>query len=293
MEKFVVSKKFTVAFIMMFALGVFLPAVVSAESFAVLFSGGYNQYNNHDRYYEETLRMWNIMTDTLGYSADNVYVLFADGTDTAVDRSSGLNSDWSMIESAGGHIEAGTADNLEDTLAYLSGVMDTEDCFDFWSFDHGYGTDTAPDSGGLVAWGSEWVDDDVFASWVDPFDVKAEAYAFAQCYAGDMVDDIMDLDGSDHRFAAWAADWYESSWGKGWADAWADGLEAGLRWTHELGQYAMDNDPYGLLGTGAEHPGWTGANFHIVTNEPIPEPSTVVLLGLGLLWLSTIRRRKR
>ncbi len=264
-------------------------AAQAGLNYGVIFSGGADRYNNHDRYYEETLRMWNIMTGTLGYDVKNVYVLFADGTDPAIDRSSGVSSDWSMITAAGGNISSATYADLQNTLGTLQNMITLDDCFHFWSFDHGYQLDPpVQDQGGLVAWGSPWIADDVFASWVNPITAYAESYAFGQCFAGDMADDLNILPGQN-RFAAWAADWYESSWGRGWADVWADALETGLRWTHDIGEYARLNDPYGPGGSGLEHPGWLGDNFHIITNEPIPEPATICLLGLGAL--SLLRRK--
>jgi hypothetical protein len=47
-------------------------------NYAVLFSGGVEPDMNYNYYYNDTLRMWNIMTGTLGYDPANVYVLFAD-----------------------------------------------------------------------------------------------------------------------------------------------------------------------------------------------------------------------
>lgn len=257
--------------------------------YGVIFSGGSNAGANYDRYYDETLRMWNIMTGPLGY--EQVYVLFADGLDPGVDRSSGVSSDWSMITAAGGNIEAATYANLENRLLSLQTQITHDDTFHFWSFDHGYGSSAAPDTGGLVSWGTPWIDDDVFASWVNPIDSYAQSFAFGQCYAGDMVDDLNILPG-ENRFAAWAADWYEPSYGRGWADAWADGLEAGLFWTHDLGEYALWNDPFGPFGLGLEHPGWTGDNFNIITGEPVPVPGAA-LLGMIGLAISGLRLRKR
>ena len=290
---------------LMAALGLAMPSAAIADpaSYSVIFSGGGSAGSNHDRYYEETLRMWNIMKDALGVPVGNIYVLFADGTDPAIDRSSNVNSDWSMITAAGGNIEAGTSANLQNILTTLGDTVGGEDCFYFWSFDHGYnGTydDNPPtpatlDTGGINGWGS-WVPDEQFQAWTTGLnDAKAAMYAFAQCFAGDMKQtpgtEGVDV-GAGNIFTAWAADWYEPSWGRSWADAWADGLEAGLTTTHELGQYALANDIDGPNGSGAEHPGWAGANFDILTNEIVPEPASV-LFFLGCVAAGAFRLRKR
>ena len=133
------------------AIGAFSSTVAYAnnvhENYAVLFSGGYNAANNHLRYYEETLRMWNIATGLLDFDIDKVFALFADGTDIMKDRTPGefvdftpanwVNSNWSAITSVGGNINMATPGNLQTTLSMLSSTITPEDSFYFWSFNHG------------------------------------------------------------------------------------------------------------------------------------------------------------
>lgn len=304
-----------------------LPATSHAlehESYAILFSGGGSLIDNHLRYYDETLRMWHIMVDNLGFDRDKVYVLFADGynqdNDICLERgpdpsnpdklicTKSQNAVWDEILIENGIVRSATYSDLQDTIEEVANLITLNDSFHFWSFDHGYNETYNPylqyneaypygsthNLGVLVAWGGV-IPDYVFASWVQDINAMAEDYIFAECFAGDMVDNLNIIQG-DHEFAAWAADWYEPSWGQGWADAWADGLESGLRSTWSLGQYALEKDPfskpYGDWGNEKEHPGWTGYNFNIVTNQAaVPEPSTLLLLAAGLGGLALFRRK--
>jgi hypothetical protein len=281
-----------------------LAAPAQADNFGVIFSGGISKTANWDRYYNNTLRIWQLWTGTLGYDVDKVYVLAADGTDTADDKrtypSTYSDSDWSAITGAGGIIRDGTPATLESTLEEIDDLFEDEvDCFHFWSFDHGGNTDPADiDNAVLCGWGGD-IADNTLASWVEPIVGYAESYWFGQCYAGGMVNDLQALADQDNRFYGWAADWNEPSYGDGWVDALADGIESGLRWTKDLGQYALLNDYYGPSGPVEspddylEHPGFAGENFHIVSNQPyVPEPSTLALFGLGAVALLRVRRRR-
>ena len=129
-----------------------VPGVAAAHvDYAVLFSGGWDADNNASRYYDQTLRMWNILTGTLGFNPTNIYVLFADGTYTGQDQCIGYaqnpdgtwscnahkDSDWSTVVAANTSVLMGTPGKLHDVLGFLDTAMTTDDSFYFWSFDHG------------------------------------------------------------------------------------------------------------------------------------------------------------
>ena len=78
-----------------------------AEKFALIYSGGGTRYSNASYFGERTLRVWRLLVNRWGYAADNVYVLFADGTDPALDCLAGAkqaDTDWSEVVRAGGRI---------------------------------------------------------------------------------------------------------------------------------------------------------------------------------------------
>lgn len=270
------------------------PKLASAANYALVFSGGVDPSNNHDRYYDETLRMWNNLTKLWGYNVNNVYVLFADGTNPAIDRSSDVSSDWSSIVSAGGHISAATTNDFKNTLQAIGDRMVAgSDDFLFWSFDHGSQT-TPPvrGSGSLCAWNDESIYSSEFPTYLNPISSKTpawDAYVLTQCYAADMISGLNITSSSTNRFAAWAADWNEVSWGKGYADAWASGMESGLAMSQTLGTYAVNNDPFGPKGTAEEHPGWIGGNFSLAV---VPEPGSATLCLAGASAAVVFRRRR-
>ena len=279
-------------------------------TYAVLFSGGIDAANNHLRYYDETLRMWQISTALFG--VDKVFVLFGDGTDPAKDRTAGedfdndpahqVNSDWSAITAAGGNILEGTHDKLQAVLSELATIITPDDSFYLWTFDHGEGNETPPIPAAmpykaiLDGFGAgDVIRDDELASWVQPINAKAEAYAFGQCFSGGMADDLLAGPDAANRFVAWAQGDYDCSFGKGWIEAWADALESPLIGfsTYELGEFAKQNDPFGFGpgGTKQERPGYAGYNFNFITNERVPTPSTLLLLGPALLIVLRVNRR--
>ena len=267
-----------------------IPASADHQEFAVLFSGGYNQASNYDYYYNSTYGMWDVTVNILDVAPSHVWVLSSDGTDPAADRKSGSNSDWSTVVATGTTVEAATQSNLASLFETLADTMTADDSFYFWSFDHGGNTDP-PQIGNSVLWGwnQEAIGAADFAAWTSGFMVKAQIYAFAQCFGSGMAYALESYP-RDNRFSAWSSTWNEPSYNNFWAASWEAGIRTGIRETVPLGIHAREYD----LGAafGLEHPGFHGRNIDLITNEfVVPEPRAIFLLATAVGLLAARRRR--
>lgn len=254
--------------------------------YAVLFSGGGSAESNWPRYYNATEELYETLRDDCGLAEQNIFVLFADGTDPGADQNQGTDEDPDLVNSDMSYavnVEAATHDNLQDRLDALEATLLPCDNLFFWTFDHGWGySENNPDTPEdetlitteevLTGWGNS-IRDDELATWLDDIEDTVTlghlTYVFCQCFSGGMIQDEM-LPLPANVFACAAASHNESSYGSGFADAYTDGLQNGLRMTHELYDYAETHDPYGPNGSGAEHPVSWGLNFDIfgVANCP-------------------------
>ncbi|MCY2953455.1 MAG: GEVED domain-containing protein [Planctomycetota bacterium] len=226
-------------------------------NYAVLFAGGANASNNHARYYNNIKDVYNTLVDTHKLAPENIYVLFADGTNVAADQNSGggvlINSDMSYAV----NVQSATSANLETTLTTtMKNAVDANDHFFFYSFDHGGGDNNVPGTTGeesRTTWGSCVADADL-ADWLGQINAGHSTYVFTQCFAGGMQDNLLPLPSYEHSSAA--TNHYEYSWGDGFAHAYMDGL-ATLTRSHDVYWYAYSNDAYATDGEG---PGGTVAN---------------------------------
>ncbi|MBN1436361.1 MAG: PPC domain-containing protein [Sedimentisphaerales bacterium] len=271
-----------------------------ADNYAVLFAGGVEPSQNPEMFYKATIRMWRVVVNHLNYPAENVYVLAADGTgagrDQQVKDSILINSDWSEVTEAGGIIRPGTRDNLRRVLSELQEEMGPDDVFYFWSDDHGYNeSDFAGFRPGWYKSGlCAWIDSkarsrdeadiscEEFAEWTNDFNVRAECYAFGQCFSGGMIHH-MGIGANDGRvrFAAWSASYDETALGASncWTDAWVEALiHEPSHATCVLGRAAVVNDRYGPYGDRgkSENPGYVGDNFDLTTGELVNGPAVIL-----------------
>lgn len=238
-----------------------------SDNYAVLFAGGSRIAKNFPRYYNNTKNLYNTLVNSYDVDPDNIYVLYADGTDPDVDLTDSgtqVNSDMSYAT----HVLEATPENLEDVLTnILTPVIDGNDHFFFWSFDHGGGTYGSSGTTGeetLTGWHSS-IDDEDLADWLDDINPGRFTFVAAQCFSGGMLDNLMPMSFNEHGCAA--TNHYEYSWGDGFAAAYRSGL-LNHSTSHNVYEYAYNHDPYATDGEGSggdaddyiEHP-WE-ANSH-------------------------------
>jgi hypothetical protein len=218
--------------------------------FAVVISGGYDQYNNWVRYWNDTSFIYTTLTQDYGYRDDHIYVLMSDGTNPADDRHCYDYTAWTdYIDSSPLDLD-GDGDNDVDysaTKTNITAVFDTlqntlgdDDYLFIFTTDHGgqdYGPGATPQDAVLYLWG-ESIRDDQFAAEVNKISAGCEAVSIMmeQCNSGGFVDDL--IPGSQPRVIATAADATESSWAMA-PDYLYD--EFSFYWTSAM----AGEDPYG------------------------------------------------
>jgi hypothetical protein len=253
--------------------GILLEPPIPPANYAVLFSGGVSADINHAYYYDNIKSLYQTITQHCNVLPQHVFIIYADGQDPAADRDDGKNSDMSYA--AGATVLSATRAHLFDTLQTLAGVVNGNDHFLFYSFDHGSGQLNKPSSDGemLCGWGAgQNITDSELATRLRAIHAANSTYVFAECFAGGMLDDLMPLVGTGNYGCA-ATNHYESSWGDGFAAAFVGALQQGLTDTQAVFQYAKAHDPFtdptpygdnaGIGAYATEHPWGTGDNFPI------------------------------
>lgn len=169
----------------MFMSGLVVTTVQASDVFtdwAILIAGGWNVQNNHARYWNDIGEMYEILTDTYGYTADHIFVLYADGNPPAA---ANCHDHQNALEKYPTNIIdfAATRTNLDtvtDTIAASDSPYDTLFVF---TTDHG-----APDHS-MVLWG-ETISPATFAGTGFIGDITQyswRAFEMEQCYSGAFV----------------------------------------------------------------------------------------------------------
>lgn len=273
--------------------------VHEGSNYAVLFSGGVNTYKNHNHYYDNIKSLYQTLVGRqCNVPREHISIIYADGTDPAVDRPDGKNSDMSYA--AGSTVLSATRTHAFDTLDTLAREVTTNDHFLFYSFDHGDGKLKAPSVEGeeaLSGWGED-IQDNELAPRLNAIRAAHSTYVFAECFGGGMLDDLLPLGQGD--FGCAATNHYEWSWYDGFAAGFVAALQQGFTDTYPVFQYAKSHDPFastmaypanGGTDLGTEHPWAVGENFKIFLTQqtpPTPPPYSPPLFDWTIVETSVV-----
>lgn len=160
----------------------------STNHYAIIISGGYNQSNNHIRYWNNCSYIYQTLTDLYGYSSSNIYVLMADGTNPAIDNS--LNES-SVLDLDGDGIcdidYPATISSLQNVISTLSSQMTNEDYLFIYTTDHGNYIENIEESV-ICMWNQELLSASTFSNMVRSLNAKAINIVMGQCYSGGFIE---------------------------------------------------------------------------------------------------------
>ena len=252
---------------------------VKTKDYVVFFSGGVDVENNRYRYYADMVKFYATVTTELNIVPENIFILYSDGTDPAVDREDYQNSDVTFATDHGTAVYSATQTNLSEVMDILSEKMDADSHLLFNVYDHGAGTNPDDDPVGYATnyrdfvwgWSGSGTEELLLGETVatEVFKIQ-EGYVtcvFAECFSGGILDDIYVVSagelnprytGSAHFFGMAGANHYEETWTgtapdgsyRGFAQAFVSSLSAeggGLLNTQESYDYSFLNNPYSAI----------------------------------------------
>lgn len=230
------------------------PANDPEHTYAWIISGGYDLNNNHIRYYGDVQFLYLTLTQDYGYTNDHIVICFADGTNPAVDNSSGQNSnpDFDLDGDTDIDFDATTA-GITSGYNQLMSMVGADDHVFLFTTDHGgsgkSGLDLPPEAI-LNLWnGQEWADD-TYDALINTIPSLSFNVAMEQCYSGGFLLETIPTTGSQARTFASAANGVESSWAGNtfpqldeWAYWWIGAMHGSVPAAGSYSAGALPGDP--------------------------------------------------
>ncbi len=135
---------------------------------ALLFSGGVDKYNNYPRYANDLLFTYKVLTGSMGFNANEIEILYADGTD--------LNLNGVPLKT-----NEANKQNFKRAILSKSNELESNDIFLLVITNHGY------NDGLICTWGAGK------DKWLTPVEVEdilnqlccVKLIIMGQCYGGD------------------------------------------------------------------------------------------------------------
>ena len=216
-------------------------------NYAVLFAGGAQPLANYDRYYNAIKDLYSVLNTSYGLARENIWIVYADGTNPAPDRSNGKNSDMSFALTS--NVLSATYTNFDSVFMTLGNKMTADDHLLFFSYDHGGGAYSPSTTGEetLTAWGMNITDKQVAQS-VERIQQGYVTMVFSQCFSGGILDNIVDpvtgqkkISTNAHLFGMAGGNHYEvtrSGVGIGFATGFINALRTNIALTSDAFVYA-------------------------------------------------------
>ena len=200
--------------------------LLKQKRYAVLVSGGIDANHNYSRYWNDLSFMYKALKQKYGFSNDEIFVLYANGT-----HSPNEDLDGDGVDDVD---DAATKANLTTVMNFIAANIPIDGKFFFYSTNHG------GSSGGynalLYLYGDEeWITDAAFAALTKNIKCAEAIYVMEQCYSGGMIDNILQAQTypcSNPKVVAMSAARYnEVSWG---ADTEGEYDEYVYHWTSAI-----------------------------------------------------------
>ena len=198
----------------------FTPNVQSTSAnaenmYAWIISGGYNQGNNHTRYYGDVQFIYNVLAHDYLIPDDHIIVCFSDGLNPAADLSNGLNSNPDFDDDGDSDIiYDATASGVTSGYNAINTMVGADDHLFIFTTDHGSsakGDFDDPPEVILNLWNGT-LDDDTFMTYMDSFSAMSIHVVMEQCFSGGFLEEVVNAGASQPRTFASAANASESSW---------------------------------------------------------------------------------
>ncbi|HVQ00162.1 MAG TPA: C13 family peptidase [Candidatus Thermoplasmatota archaeon] len=263
--------------------------------YAVLMNGGYDEYNNHIRYWDDLSNIFVTLKYTYGFPQENIIVLCSDGLSTAPDQDNGQSSNPDLDGDGVNDIQyACTLANVDLVFTNLAANFTFDDKLFVFTTDHG---DT---QGGWntveCLWNYETLTDSHFASLLAAFPDCEKICTLEPCFSGGFLDNVVvppgpivassacrydeysyamgDLNYDEYVFYWTAAMTGQDAYGNP-VNADADGN--GIITMDEAYQYALAHDQQPEHPQYGETPDGTGSQLSLLVGSNPPEkPSTPV-----------------
>ncbi|MGQ1948816.1 T9SS type A sorting domain-containing protein [Geofilum sp. OHC36d9] len=161
--------------------------------YAVIISGGYNKYNNHERYWNDCEAIYSTLRYVYGFEHHQIFVLMSDGWETGADRhliSGGYDDSPRDFDGDG------TTDVTNK--ATKAAIISLFDMLGEWMLPNDYLYVFTTDHGSLESgndvkiclWNETEMRDDEFATELNKINAGKISIVMEQCHSGGFVDDL-------------------------------------------------------------------------------------------------------